>query len=892
MRIGLLRALRRQARAAAVATLLTCVTAAAVIARPVSPLSRVWFARFDTLGTRVPPDSVGRWVVGPELGANADTTARAVAAVLRARQLLSGARYASSAAQAKAALAHAIATRDTLLECRARYELAMAHALSGDVAPAPAHARRALSLARAARLPREGAHARLALAYLDVLGERWPSAERGYRAALRGLSPRFDPTLCRVARVGLSRALFQQGRTREARALDVRIISEARASGDRVNEAYALNNLATHELLAGDPADAIPSWRRALALQRDGGRVQEAVTTATNLAGSLLWLGRDDEAASVLEEYADSTRTPMRMSQRAEVVSMLATVRARQRRDTQATQLAAWAWDLYAAARVAPSRQLVQTRATLATDRGDVPGAIALTDAWLRAHAAAPDGAANADAREDALVVRGVAATQLLRAKQWAPALERWHALVADMDTSTAREQVKYGYARLGEAIAHFGLGARADGRAATFAALAAWERGREGFRSPEWRELLERDGPRLWGEALTQLRLGPGGVREAFDVGQRLKARTFGERMRGGAAAPVTAAWLQRRVLAPGELAVDAYPCGESLLVFVLTRERLSAYTVPDREALEERVARFAALALDPGAASGVVENASQSLARELLGPEAAAFARATQVIVTGEGVTDALLWDLLAPPGAGRALGANSAVATVPSLSALARLRSRSANARRPGPVVLAGLTGPDGRALSGAREECDFLRQRYAGAEIRAPRSAAGVRAALGALRGAGVIHVAAHFAADPENPWRNGILLGPPGEDGSWLRPADLGGRTLDASLAVLAGCSSGAAGEFTMGGERGLASAFLAAGARSVVGTLGPVEDRASAGFVRALYAELERGGPAGVALARARAAVRTSWGADAAAGRAFVLLGDPRANVRLTRIRR
>ncbi|MBK7369715.1 MAG: tetratricopeptide repeat protein, partial [Candidatus Eisenbacteria bacterium] len=348
-------------RIAATVALLTCATAAA-FARPApsASRSRALFARFDTLAAHAPSDSVGRWVTGPECGASADTTARAVAAALRARQFLTTARYASCAAQANAAIAHAHATRDTLLECRALYALAMAHALSGDVAPAPAHARRLVALAHRARLPRDEAYGRLTLAYLDVLAERHASAERGYRAALRGLSPEWDASARRVARIGLSRAVFNQGHTREARRIDVAIVRESRESGDTVNEAVALNNLAVHALLGGDPDDAVPNWRRALALQRAAGRTQDAATTATNLADALQRLGRNDEACAVLEEFADTTRANLRPWQRADVLSLLAFIRWREERlRAEADRLAAQAWSWRSPRTSGPRRQLL-----------------------------------------------------------------------------------------------------------------------------------------------------------------------------------------------------------------------------------------------------------------------------------------------------------------------------------------------------------------------------------------------------------------------------------------------------------------------------------------------------------------------------------------------------
>ncbi len=149
------------------------------------------------------------------------------------------------------------------------------------------------------------------------------------------------------------------------------------------------------------------------------------------------------------------------------------------------------------------------------------------------------------------------------------------------------------------------------------------------------------------------------------------------------------------------------------------------------------------------------------------------------------------------------------------------------------------------------------------------------------------GAAVVHVAAHFASSrPREPWHNGVLLGPVARDESWLRAADVAGRVPGTALVVLAGCGSAAIGEPDVRGERGLATAFLAAGARSVVGATGPVEDRASVAFARAFYAALEGGlTVVSEALARTRGDMGTSSRAP------FVLFGDPEVRVRLPRRR-
>ena len=180
--------------------------------------------------------------------------------------------------------------------------------------------------------------------------------------------------------------------------------------------------------------------------------------------------------------------------------------------------------------------------------------------------------------------------------------------------------------------------------------------------------------------------------------------------------------------------------------------------------------------------------------------------------------------------------------------------------------------------------------WLSQHYAAAEVRAPRTASDLRGALAALPKADAIHLAAHFADDPEDPWRSGVLLGDPGRDESWLRPSALAAVRMRARLAVLAGCASASAHGTGLSAERGLASAFLASGTKAVVGTLWPVEDGASSEFVHRFYRALDEGRDAAGAVAQAQLGMRASaaWRAPAQWA-AFVLLGDPAVRLALPR---
>ncbi|MEM9554203.1 MAG: CHAT domain-containing protein [Acidobacteriota bacterium] len=138
---------------------------------------------------------------------------------------------------------------------------------------------------------------------------------------------------------------------------------------------------------------------------------------------------------------------------------------------------------------------------------------------------------------------------------------------------------------------------------------------------------------------------------------------------------------------------------------------------------------------------------------------------------------------------------------------------------------------------------------------------------------------VLHFAAHAVADLDNPSRSAVVLSAAGDDDGLLRPHEIARLPLDGSLIVLSTCDS-AAGQVLRGeGALSLARPFFQAGAPTIVASLRPVRDRATARLFERFYRALARGHSAGDALAGAQASLAAE-GAPAADWSSFVLLGD------------
>jgi CHAT domain-containing protein len=113
---------------------------------------------------------------------------------------------------------------------------------------------------------------------------------------------------------------------------------------------------------------------------------------------------------------------------------------------------------------------------------------------------------------------------------------------------------------------------------------------------------------------------------------------------------------------------------------------------------------------------------------------------------------------------------------------------------------------------------------------------------------------VVHVAAHTVLNTEVPWFSVLPLAADSSSDGLLYVRDVANMRFQRSpIVVLAGCKTGAAVS-PHAALHNLALAFLAAGARSVVGTLWDVDDRVARVFSLTLHRQLSRGIRPAVAL--------------------------------------
>jgi tetratricopeptide (TPR) repeat protein len=443
-------------------------------------------------------------------------------------------------------------------------------------------------------------------------------------------------------------------------------------------------------------------------------------------------------------------------------------------------------------------------------------------------------------------------------------------------------------------------------------------------------RERLRRDAAALVQVSPPERSAVQGRIDNALQELDRLNAR---KRQSGGRALTVTAGEtvppeeIRRKYVDADTTLVEFFLANPKSYAWVLDSSGLRLVTLPSRRVIEAAAhdlrAALVAFALQKPGES--VEDRSRR--RETSMQTAAAKASALNGLVLGAIsispsrhrlaiVPDGALWYT---PWSMLAATEGREIAVAPSATAVVRIRqSNRERPKRPIAIFADPVYGRDDPRMTGRERDggsilpatlrtgaeqsvqAHFARLRFSNEEALAVSDVASRSQLLRALgfdatralasspelANYRAVHFAAHAVLNNEHPELSGIVLSMFDRDGrpqdGFLRLFDVYALRLNADLVVLSGCETALGKELRGEGLVGLTQGFLAAGADHVLATLWPVEDRATAEFMKRFYRFLLKDSmrPA-AALAATRSSMRAepAWSAPYYwAG--FQLIGD------------
>lgn len=336
----------------------------------------------------------------------------------------------------------------------------------------------------------------------------------------------------------------------------------------------------------------------------------------------------------------------------------------------------------------------------------------------------------------------------------------------------------------------------------------------------------------------------------------------------------------IRARAMPPNALLLEVLLGEDESLLFALTHDDLQVFELPARSVIEAEAERFAqAVVANRSTDMGVAERSAARLGRWLIRPIVDMVDRDVSVILAvGDGILHALPFGALPWSDAGtfdETLLDQAPVIQLPSASVAALLSHSPQPSTLESALIVAdprySPNDPRGESADRLRggeaatfPPLPFSRREAAVIASLMPGESlvlVDLEASLDAfsnltLSAFDLLHFGAHTTYETSRPGASGLMLSMFDHAGKHhdglLSIREVYNLELDAALVVLSACRT-AQGDLVQGeGLVGLVNAFLYAGARNVVATLWPVDDRATAQLMAEFYHQLlvERQPPA------------------------------------------
>jgi len=387
-------------------------------------------------------------------------------------------------------------------------------------------------------------------------------------------------------------------------------------------------------------------------------------------------------------------------------------------------------------------------------------------------------------------------------------------------------------------------LGRKPEAADAMSRALAGFDRVRARFRSEEFKMGVFSDLQAVF-ERAVDLYSDLGDARAALEVSERSRSRALLDSVRGraalddGAAETVDLATLQRTLTAD-ERVVQFHALPDQLRVWVIGPDSIEAKRIGiPRAELVELVEVFRNTVVRGRRAA--ITNADK-LGEALIGP--LGLRPGQRLVFVPHGPLHYLPFQALRLDG--RYLIETHPIAVAPSMSIAVQLAQRTPRAA----ATLTAFGNPrieDKYDLPGSEAEVKQLAQLFPRNNVFMGAQATKTQFRQVASRSP-IMHVAAHAEADEIDPLYSRILLANEGGRQNFLEAHEIIGLPMQGTaLVTLSACESGL-GRIAQGDEvLGFTRSFLSAGSSSLIVSLWPVSDDATAVLMGTLYAELAKG---------------------------------------------
>ena len=295
---------------------------------------------------------------------------------------------------------------------------------------------------------------------------------------------------------------------------------------------------------------------------------------------------------------------------------------------------------------------------------------------------------------------------------------------------------------------------------------------------------------------------------------------------------------------LAPGEAVLEFLVGEEHAYGWLLTRDDLTGFNLPDPKTLDQQV-RLANALIAADDRDGLRELADD-LTPSLLGPALARLKGIRRLLIVPDGPLERLSFAALPIPSDDPSyLAQHTVLASVGSGSLLGLLADAPVSE---GSSVLAVAAQTGATALTETRGEVgDAIRLLDVDGHGRSITDATEAALKSSDLSSYRVVHVAAHAVVDEHSPRDSAVLLNAVGSEDGRLTAREIAALPLQADLVVLAACRTQLGRLMRGEGLISLARAFIESGARSVVATLWDVGDHDTRVLMRSFYAGI-RGG--------------------------------------------